>query len=103
MTRTTARRLAIQLSFAANAGSDIGPEDFFEEDYFRALPEEDALFSELPDDRQKEYIRTLVNGVRELFYADILTGIYRVIEACLGAGAIAVGFAAALMIGGGAG
>ena len=65
MTRTTARRLAIQLSFAANAGSDIGPEDFFEEDYFRALPEEDALFSELPDDRQKEYIRTLVNGVRE--------------------------------------
>ena len=46
---------------------------------------------------------SLVNGVRELFYADILTGVYRVIEACLGAGAIAVGYGAALMIGGGAG
>jgi uncharacterized membrane protein YjjP (DUF1212 family) len=44
----------------------------------------------------------LVNGVRELFYSDILTGIYRMIEAVLGAGAIAVGYALALMIGGGA-
>ena len=44
---------------------------------------------------------SLVNGVRELFYADILTGVYRVIEAVLGAGAIAVGYAAALLIGGG--
>lgn len=44
---------------------------------------------------------SLVNGVRELFYADILTGVYRVIEAVLGAGAIALGYAAALVIGGG--
>ena len=44
---------------------------------------------------------SLVNGVRELFYADILTGVYRVIEAVLGAGAIALGYAAALMVGGG--
>lgn len=44
---------------------------------------------------------SLVNGVRELFYTDILTGIYRMTEAVLGAGAIAVGYAAALMIGGG--
>lgn len=44
---------------------------------------------------------SLVNGVRELFYADILTGVYRVIEAILGAGAIALGYAAALLIGGG--
>lgn len=43
----------------------------------------------------------LVNGVRELFYSDILTGVYRMVEACLGAGAIAIGYAAALMIGGG--
>ena len=45
---------------------------------------------------------SMVNGVRELFYADILTGIYRMTEAVLGAGAIALGYAAALMIGGGA-
>lgn len=43
----------------------------------------------------------LVNGVREFFYSDILTGIYRTIEAVLGAGAIAVGYAVSLMIGGG--
>lgn len=43
---------------------------------------------------------SLVNGVRELFYADILTGIYRMIEAVLGAGAIATGYAAAIVIGG---
>ena len=43
----------------------------------------------------------LMNGVRELFYADILTGIYRVVEAVLGAGAIAVGYALSLLIGGG--
>ena len=42
----------------------------------------------------------LVNGVSELFYADILTGIYRMIEAILGAGAIAVGYAAAIVLGG---
>ena len=43
-----------------------------------------------------------MNGVRELFYSDILTGIYRMTEALLGAGAIAVGYAVALMVGGGA-
>ena len=42
-----------------------------------------------------------MNGVRELFYTDILTGIYRMTEAFLGAGAIAAGYAAAMMIGGG--
>ena len=56
MTRTAARLLAIQLSFAANAGSDLGVDDFFEEEYFRALPAEDAIFAERPDDKQKEYI-----------------------------------------------
>ena len=64
MTRTTARQLALQLSFAVSAGSDIGPEDFFEEEYFRALPPEENLFDEVPDDKQKEYILALVNGVR---------------------------------------
>ena len=42
----------------------------------------------------------LVNGVRELFYADILTGIYRITEAILGAGAIALGYSASIVIGG---
>lgn len=46
---------------------------------------------------------SVVNGVRELFYADILTGLYRIVEALLGTGAIALGFALALMLGGGLG
>lgn len=43
----------------------------------------------------------MVNGVREIFYSDILTGMYRMVEAVLGTGAIALGYAMALMIGGG--
>jgi len=65
MTRTTARQLALQLCFAANAGSDLSPEEFLSEEYFSSLPGDEALFSELPDDEQREYICRLVNGVRE--------------------------------------
>ena len=65
MTRTAARQLALQLSFAATSGSDLGVEDFFDEDYFRALPSEDLLFAEIPDEEQKNYIRSLVEGVRD--------------------------------------
>ena len=43
----------------------------------------------------------MVNGVREVFYSDILTGMYRMVEALLITGAIAVGYAVALMMGGG--
>jgi len=65
MTRTAARRLAVQLSFAVNAGSDMGPADFFDREYFAALPPEDGLFAEFPDEEQLAYIRALVTGVAE--------------------------------------
>ena len=65
MTRTSARQLAIQLSFAAGSGSDLRPEEFFDEEYFYTLPSEDNLFSEMPDEAQKRYICSLVNGTRE--------------------------------------
>ncbi len=65
MTRTAARQLALQLSFAANAGSDLAPDEFFTEEYFYALPSDDAVFSEMPDEKQKKYICELVNGIRE--------------------------------------
>ena len=65
MTRTTARQLAVQLAFAAIEGSDLSPADFFEEEYFHALPSEDALFAEVPSDKQMRYISELVNGVCE--------------------------------------
>ena len=65
MTRTAARRLAVQLSFASSSGSDLAPADFFSEDYFRALPPEGGIFEEMPDEKQMEYIRVLVEGVRD--------------------------------------
>lgn len=65
MTRTIARQFAVQLAFAASEGSDLTPSEFFEEEYFRALPSEDALFSEVPSEKQMKYIAELVNGVRE--------------------------------------
>ena len=65
MTRTMARQMAVQLSFAAAAGSDMSTDGFFEEEYFHALPAEDTIFTEIPDENAKEYIRTIVNGVAE--------------------------------------
>ncbi len=65
MTRTAARQLAVQLSFDANSGGDLTTEEFFDEEYFHALPAEGALFSELPGEKEREYICAVVNGVRE--------------------------------------
>ena len=65
MTRTNARQLALQLSFAVSAGSDVGPDAFFDEDYFRALPAEDSLFTEIPGEKERAYINALVTGVRD--------------------------------------
>lgn len=42
----------------------------------------------------------MVKGVREFFYSDILTGIWRLVEAMLIAAAIAVGYVVSLMLGG---
>ena len=65
MTRTAARQLAVQLSFAASAGGDLNPEEFFDEEYFHALPAEGELFAELPGEKEKKYILSLVDGVKE--------------------------------------
>ena len=62
-TRTAARRLAVQLVFAAAAGTDLSVEDFFQSDYYSALPPEDELFAEAPDEKQRAYITALVEGV----------------------------------------
>ena len=62
MTRTAAREIAIQLCFAAAAGKREPAElldDFFSEEHFATLGAEDALFSQLPDEKQMEYIRRL--------------------------------------------
>lgn len=62
MKRTTARELAIQLSFAA-AASGMAPaellDSFFDREHYDSLGAEQELFAEYPDDKQMEYIRRL--------------------------------------------
>lgn len=68
MTRTAARELAIQLSFAAAATGrepDELADDFFSEEHFATLAEENDLYAELPDRRQMDYIRRLTALIAE--------------------------------------
>lgn len=65
MTRTTAREIAVQLSFGiAQCVSDAQGvlEDFFEPEYYKTLSAEDELYSQYPDDKQLEYIKAVVLG-----------------------------------------
>ena len=68
MTRTTAREIAIQLGFAASATGEA-PQDildrFFEPAHYESLAQEDALYSQLPDEKQMEYITRLVTLIDE--------------------------------------
>ena len=68
MTRTVAREIALQLCFAA-ASANLEPndllEEFFTEEHYLSLATEQELFSERPDERQMDYIRSLLNLVSE--------------------------------------
>lgn len=63
MTRSTAREIALQLGFSLAAVEEF-PEDvldrFFEKEHYESLAQESELFSEYPNKKQMEYIRTLV-------------------------------------------
>ena len=68
MTRTTAREIAIQLSFAASATGREPAEiadEFFSEEHFATLAAEDELFSEYPGKKQLVYIRELTGLIGE--------------------------------------
>ena len=68
MTRKTAREIAVELCFAA-AANEIGTDElldaFFEPEHYGTLHAENELFSELPDEKQMSYIRTLTTLSRE--------------------------------------
>lgn len=67
MTRSRARQVALQISFAASeSNQEPGKlcENILDEDYINTLSEDDEVFQELPAD-QEEYIRTLTNLVFE--------------------------------------
>lgn len=63
MTRTRAREIAVRLIYAS-AANELMPDelldDFFDEGHYATLAGEDELFSEMPDEKQAEYIKTLV-------------------------------------------
>lgn len=63
MTRTTAREIAVLLSFsAAAAGEDEVQElldRFFDREHYATLRAENELFADYPDKRQMAYIREL--------------------------------------------
>jgi len=55
MTRTSARELAVLLSFSAASGGEAAEallESFFEEEHYASLAPEHTLFSQKPDRRQ---------------------------------------------------
>lgn len=68
MTRTTAREIAIRLSFAAAANGMEATallDDFFSEEHYSSLAAEDELFAEFPNEKQMEYIRRLTTLISE--------------------------------------
>ena len=65
MTRTSARRITVQLIYASASGTDLTVDEFFEQEYYSALPPEDGLFEEYPSEAQKSYIAAVVEGVAE--------------------------------------
>ena len=68
MTRTAAREIAILLGFSADAASEPTEETlerFFEPEHYASMAEENPLFAEYPDERQMEYIRSLVTLMAE--------------------------------------
>ena len=66
MKRTTAREIAVQLSFyACTSEKDVDEllNEFFNKEYYDTLAEENELFSEYPEKKQQEYISRLVKTV----------------------------------------
>ena len=68
MVRNTAREIAVHLAYELSF-TDKSVEDLLDErlsrEGFAELSEEDELYSEAPNAKQAEYIRTLVRGVAD--------------------------------------
>ncbi len=66
MKRTTAREIAVQLSFYASTSEKDVDEllnEFFNKEYYDTLADENELFAEYPEKKQQEYISRLVKTV----------------------------------------
>lgn len=68
MNRKTAREIAVQLCFAmASSGRSAAEvaDDFFSSEHYDTLLTEDEIFSQIPNDRQLDYIRRILTLVDE--------------------------------------
>ena len=68
MTRTAARELAMRLCFGLsenprNPDEQLG--EFFDEEYYATLTDEDELFNTYPDKKQLKYIGRVIRGIAE--------------------------------------
>ena len=66
MTRTNAREIAIHFTFElsfSDCSADELLEQFFNRAYFSLLSEEEPLYAEFPNEKQRDYIQALVRGV----------------------------------------
>ena len=66
MTRSNAREIAVQLVFSLGFGDSSAQgllEDQLTPERFRELAEEMPLYAQFPNEKQLQYIRTLVQGV----------------------------------------
>jgi len=68
MKRSVAREIAVKLCFAlSESSSEPGEmlEQLFSDEYYASLREEDEIFNEKPDKKQRRYITELVTGIHE--------------------------------------
>lgn len=65
MTRTNAREIAIHFTFElsfSDLSADTLLDEFFNREYFSLLGEEEPLYKEFPNEKQRDYICALVRG-----------------------------------------
>ena len=68
MIRSNAREIAVHLAFAlgfSNESADELLKESLTRENFQQLSEEDPLYQEFPNEKQRQYIQTLVKGVYE--------------------------------------
>ena len=68
MIRSNAREIAVHLAFAlgfSDKTADQLLEETLNRETFQQLSEEEPLYQEFPNEKQRQYIQTLVKGVYE--------------------------------------
>ena len=81
MTRTNAREIAVHYSFEldfSNVTADELLDAALTREMFSLIGEEEPLYAEFPNEKQREYIRTLVKGVYEPRLPRVAVAIMRV-------------------------